>query len=739
MLKLSAILLRWMFNGMVGKKGVFISLKWFIFACIFLFVFCISISASDNVETDIEFEFIDGVQLNVEITVDVNSITIPANGVTYKKSDIHSLSTSNPEMMGAIKISIKGLVSDQLQDSFPDSVIVSLQELPTYSSGVFIDSCTVSFLPSFYSLNASVDVDSFVNGFLDCGAFVNYSFTLKSYTGWNQSYTFTIPQPLGYKRTNGDVNLNQITWEIKTIGEPNEKDAQLTLLDNEPTSPFSENESMHVQFILDCTQPDKPVLTIQFQGFQTLVSSYDMIPEFISNVKSLPADAMRLFVLQNLTSWTMIKNQTFDPAYFKVKPFLENSSFNQNISSFFSWVNNTTVSTIEPFNVSHMDINPPITANYSDDSITFTVCNISSRAFFGLINAGAHANITKNDVIIGDNLESIPYTYSGTIMFPDHVMLNNINDFNWDNNTSIEGSFSSTNASLYSECDISTSFMIDVKNTDLNLLSFFTGRTELSMGLSLTETQHRNVTEIPFQFSIPEKINIPYVNSDAFRVCVEEQVFTNQQLDLFTSYHKDLFHSRSKTLFPLIKGSALFDQSAFDESLMWNENISLMDNSKPVIVSSSIQTAFPLMFDFSILPPSASIQALNLSFSGIKNQDVTYSMIFPKGIRIDISDTFNRAEMIQYSDGRMGFSISFNETDDNHINSVLITMHPSGLYLLAMFVPCIISIFITMILLILVYIIRKKRKGIRKANKEIPHQEYDQEDYYVPPPPSKRK
>ena len=165
-----------------------------------------------------------------------------------------------------------------------------------------------------------------------------------------------------------------------------------------------------------------------------------------------------------------------------------------------------------------------------------------------------------------------------------------------------------------------------------------------------------------------------------------------------------------------------------------------MDDSKPIIVSSSIQTAFPLLFDFSILPPSVSIQSLNLSFSGIKNQDVTYSMIFPKGIRIDISDTFNRAERIQYSDGRMGFSISFNETDDDHIESVIITIHPSGLYLLAMFVPCIISIFITMILLVLIYIIRKKRKGMPKANKEIPSQKYEQEDYYVPPPPpSKRK
>ena len=230
------------------------------------------------------------------------------------------------------------------------------------------------------------------------------------------------------------------------------------------------------------------------------------------------------------------------------------------------------------------------------------------------------------------------------------------------------------------------------------------------------------------------------MNSDAFRVCVEEQVFTEQQLNQFTTYHKDLLHVRSKALFPLIKGSALFDQSAFDASLLWDKNISFMDKSESVIVSSSIQTAFPLLFDFSILPPSVSIQTLNLSFSGIKDQEVTYSMIFPKGIRIDISDTFDRAKIKQYSDGHMGFSISFNETEGGNIDSILVTMHPSGLYLLSMFVPCIISIFITIILFVLIYIIRKKRKGMPPAHKEIPSQDYEQEDYYVPPPPpSKRK
>ena len=710
-----------------------------IFTCVFLFIFCISTTASDNVETDCSFEFIDGTHLTVDMVIDVHEITLPENGITYTQLEIQALSKSNPEMIGAIKFSVKGLMLDQLYESFPGAQIDSLQELPVYANGVFTDECVISLSSTFFSLNDSVDSNLLINGFLDCGAYVNYTFLLKSYNGWNQSFAFSFVEPLNYKITNGDVNQNHISWTVLTFGESSEKDAHMTLFNGEPTSEYAENETIHVHINVDCTSPDQPVLNLQVWGYSTMIARYSKIPEFISHIKSIPADAVRLSVSQNLTSWELIKNGTFQPVYNQVKSVLENSSFNQSISTMFSWVNSTTVSASNSINVSHIDTNPPITANYNDDEIEFRICDCPSYAFFGLINAGGRANITENDINVGEGLEHISYPYQGNIVLPEHVLYNNVNNVSWDEDTAIRGSFTSENPLIYDTYNISTDFEIIVKNTDLNLLSFFTGKTELSMGLSLTETQDVHVTEPPFHFQIPEQMKITLLNSDALRICMDEQVFTDEQIKSYISYNKNVFHSRSKILFPLIKGSPQFDQSLFDSSRLWDGNISSMDSSKPLILSSSVQTTYPLVFDFSIFPPRVSIQPLNLSFTGITHQDVTYTMKFPKGISIGVSDALNRANIQEYPDGRYGFSLSFDREEGGTINSVLVSMRPSGFYIIGMFVPCIMSFIVTIILLVLVFIIRRKMKTMPSSSKEDQHADYEQEDYYVPPPPAKRR
>ena len=723
----------------MGTVRTISTLNGFMIFSIILTLFSISVSALDQVETDIELEFIDGTHLDIDVTLDVSVVTLPANGASYTKSDIQTLANTNPEMMGAIKISVKGLMVDQLKESFPESVITSLQELPTYSSGVFTDSYRLNFLPEFFSLNESVDADAFVNGFLDCGAYINYTYTLKSYAGWNQSYAFILPKYIEYKRTNGDVKQNIITWTVKTTGEPNDKDAQLTLLESNPTSTYSSNETIQVQFVMNCTVAEKPVFNTKLNGLTIAISSYDMYPDFLSNIYGIPADALRLSILENLTSWNQVKNLTFDPAFQQIKPIVENSSFNQTITPVFSWVNSTTISASDPFNVSFMDSNPPISANYQDCSVLFTICNISSRAVFGLINAGASLNISSADVNIGDNLQTLPYSYNGTIIFPNHVYLNNQNRYLWDESNPINGSFTSNNSPIYQRKNITSTYEIDVKSTDLNLLSFFTGRTEANMELHLREIQKRNITEVPFHFQLPRKIQIPLLNSDAFRICVEEGVFTDEDIKNFIDYQKTVFQSRSKLLFPLIKGNANFDQTVFDESLHWDRNISSMDAQDPVIISSKMDTAFPLVFEFSIIPPSLSIQRLNLSFSGINDQDVTYSMMFPKGIIIEADDKLDRAVVTKNAEGNMMLFVSFNANEGGRIDSVLLSMQPSVLYILGMFVPCIISVIITIILFFLVFFLRNKRKNMPPSKNEISRTNYDQEDYYIPPPPSSKR
>ncbi|ENO12083.1 hypothetical protein MBGDC06_00144 [Thermoplasmatales archaeon SCGC AB-539-C06] len=89
--------------------------------------------------------------------------------------------------------------------------------------------------------------------------------------------------------------------------------------------------------------------------------------------------------------------------------------------------------------------------------------------------------------------------------------------------TPISGKFESDIATNYSNEKIDTLVEIEVSSTDLNLLSFFTSGTEMNLGLFLQETRKYGVTVVPDDFSLPEKISIDYLNSDAFRLCVEEK------------------------------------------------------------------------------------------------------------------------------------------------------------------------------------------------------------------------
>ena len=202
----------WMLGAMRGKNSYTVII-FFTFTLLSMLIMISSEGkAIDNVINDVELEFDGGVLLQVSIETQVYDITLPANGKVYTASEIQSISTNNPEMMGAIKISVKGLNSDQLQDSFPSATITSLQELPTYSQGVFSDDYEIFLTSDFFMVNSSVNINDLVNGLMDSGATINYSFPLQSYAGWNNTYRFNLPSTLTYKVTNGDVKQNSIAF-----------------------------------------------------------------------------------------------------------------------------------------------------------------------------------------------------------------------------------------------------------------------------------------------------------------------------------------------------------------------------------------------------------------------------------------------------------------------------------------------------------------------------------------------
>jgi hypothetical protein len=115
-------------------------------------------------------------------------------------------------------------------------------------------------------------------------------------------------------------------------------------------------------------------------------------------------------------------------------------------------------------------------------------------------------------------------------------------------------------------------------------------------------------------------------------------------------------------------------------------------------------------------------------------------MIFPHGISISVIDPSNKTRIAETEDGRYYLEVKFSASESDSSVEVLCKMTPSALFVIGIFVPCIVSLIIAIVLVIVIYILRKKRKGknIIPTLEEEDLTGYEEEDYYVPPPPGSK-
>ncbi|MCK5031898.1 MAG: hypothetical protein KAR64_10565, partial [Thermoplasmatales archaeon] len=340
----------------------------------------------------------------------------------------------------------------------------------------FNEDFNVELPSSFFNLNESVNSEKFINGVLDIGAIVNYTFNLQTEQGWNNTYTIILSESIGYKRTTGSVENNRIQWEVKNgDGEHSSKLAEISIKLKDPTTPRLETEDIQLEFVLDSRGGKQTILTTNILIKSIDIGDYDIVPDFITDLEIIPSDGFRLFVDNGFSSWEYLYNKTIKTIEEKAISKIENSSFNQTLDTTFRWGNNTTMDCLTPYETTNMDSNPPIRATNTDNDVNLQICNISSRSLFGLVNAGAQANISANDVNFGGNLDNIGYQFNGTLYLPDNLYLNGENAYNWNQSNPISGKFKSDIATSYSNEKIDTLVEIEVSSTDLNLLSFFTG------------------------------------------------------------------------------------------------------------------------------------------------------------------------------------------------------------------------------------------------------------------------
>ena len=694
-----------------------------------------------SVESSIDINVVDGTTLSVELTADVSYITLPANDIRYSKMDIQQAS---PEMIGAIKYALKSDIVSQLKSSFPGCLVSSVYELPRFKSGVFLDKYNVSLQSAFFSMNESVSSSDLINGLLDSGVFVNYSFPWNAMNGWNNTFTLILSNELGYKRTDGSVDNKEISWAVfNGMGSNGERMGSITLKDMNPSTNPSKNESVSLLFSLDCRKPERPDMTVLLKAYRLEMNEYSCLPSVLSLPQSLPADAIRLCAQNNLTNYEQIKTTSFDEYVLYSLDSLKQSSFNQSFNHSFSFDLSTTVNCSPAFSVTEMNEQPPVTGLVTDSLVKVSLHNVSARAFFGLINAGGESEVSSESVNFADVFDNSFYPASSTLYLPTHVLFNEQKEVFWNHSTSFSGVFTSEESSEYSSQQVNSNYEIDVKSTDLNLLSFFTGKTEVNLGIGFEKTREIQVLSRSSDLSIPKDIDLPFVNADAFRLCVEENVFVDGEINDFMNNHETLLENTSRRLFPSIKGSAVNDQDVFQKSLDWEGNISSMNAADPVVLRQCMESTAPLSCQFSLFPPAFSFSTQNLTFVGIAEETVVYNMTFPKGVSVSVLSSSQEVKTVTDPEGRDLLSVRLNASEDGKVVSVLLMMEPSLLYIIGLFVPCIISVIITFILFIVVYIIRKKRNTFRQnyppKSSGDESEEYENEEYYVPPkPPSKR-
>ncbi len=725
---------------MLSHKILVLALVFLIFPTIFFIETTVAEDERESiVDATFNIEMETATDLKLSVTMSVYEMIVFDK--TYDNSEIHNLATStnlsDAQTLGAIKLNLRNLLKNQIKKSFENATVFALNDMPSYEDTHFHDDYSVNLTSAFFGLNQTVSAYELINGVLDMDAIVYYTFNLQAEHGWNNTYTFILPDSLKYRYTTGTADTNKIQWMIKNWdGNNSETLAELSIQMVEPTTPSTTTDDISLEFLLDASNVD-------LVGFKTTIiaetidiRSYEILPDFITELAFIPSDGLRLFIDNGLLNLDKVYNNTIKHIEQLSIQTIENSSFSQNLETTFNWSAETTTNCSNPYNITNMDNYPPIKAELIDEDVRLVLCGMSSRAFFGLINSGGNANLSSEDINFGDDLNNIGFPYTINLQLPNNITIDGNNTQCWNQTTPISGEFVSEDSPEYSNEDIQTYVEIDISKMDLDLPSFFTGETKLTTTSQIKEETSLYVMHFPPEFSISEKINLTLLNSDAFRLCTEENVFTPEDIEGYLTNKKVIFNTRLSNVLNDIEIQGVVDKSVFYDSLKWDGDIANMDEVNPIKTSISSHNIYPVAFNISFLPPELSITNQIFTLSGIEDKAVTYRIIFPKGISIKVKETLNRTVLQgQTNDERAYVEVSFsgNEAETERIECML---SASSLYLLGLFMPCLLSFILVIILIIIVFFIRKKTRG-RRVKKEPESTGYEDQEYYVPPPSSK--
>jgi hypothetical protein len=707
-------------------------------------------ATGDNIEATLTCRFVSGAHLMVESQMLVNSIEV--FDTRYTRQSIEEIAASNQIIMGAIMLRLHDTVKAQIETAFTNADVDTINEIPRYEAPFFLDEFQVNLTAAFFRYNGSLNLTDFINGVLDMGATVAYSFDLSSAQGWNTSFVFSLPDTmiLAYANTaDTDPETNTIRWKITNISGTEEGiDGAVSIRSKNPTTVPSESQVISLEYVLDTGSMTGVTFIDSLILRNVDIRQYNVLPSFVTGLGSVPADGLRLFIQNGLFTWENLFENTVSPIEQQTTPILESSSFQQNLSLLFRWDAESTINCSTPYDVTHMDDEPAIRANFEDSDVNLLICDIPALAFLGLINAGAHASIASEDVNFGRNLDEINYPYTIILRLPSNITLDGQTSYSWNETKPITGVFHSTLQPVvpYTKEHVETRIDIELLKLDLNIPSVFTGKTEMTASVKLREEDDLYVIKRSDELWLAPKINISFLNSDAFRLCVDKQVFNQGMTTAFLSTKTAMFQQRLSDVFQGLEVKGSIDNNAYQTSLAWDGDISGMDDVQPIIIANDATEVYMIGFNASLWPAELAIRPQQFTLQGIENQTVTYRITFPRGININATEDLGRPFIMgTTNDGRYYIEMTFNESTAAQPALISCVLHASPVYILMLFLPCILVFLLLVVLIIIIYLIRKKRGGLRRGKRKLFEPEdteptdYSGQDYYVPPPPSTMK
>ncbi len=703
----------------------------------------------DLVDAEFVAFFETGDRLSVEVVLSVSKVT------TDREYSAEEIRSADDVTKGEIQYALYLEVRDQLHALFPSAELLNFST-PKYSgdnpSGVpgvvaydppvvFTEVLEVELPAGFFGFNESVDVSQVINGILDMEGVVEYGFDMRASPGWNNTYVIELPEYFGRPFTNGEVSNNQVIWVSNNWdGQAEVTDAVIQLKETRPTFIQQGSENISLIFELDTVDIDRPGLTTHVLIESINNTGLLELPVVISNVDVIPADGIRLFADNELLKYSHLYDSVVASIADGVESAIEQSSYNQTLSLVFEWDTDTTVNCTTPYQIHQMDTVPAVGSTLVEDDFNLKLYDMSPTAFFGLIYAGAYTNITQAEINFGDALERIGLPYTVLWYLPEEVTIaGKTVVYTWNVSAGPSGAVNAESAPAYADKEIDTVIEISVDKFELNLPSFLTGNTELTASFDLQGTKNIYVDQVPAQMGLPAEISLAYLNADGFRVCIQEGVFSDDEVQEYLTAEKTSFESTTAGILAGLKVNGFVDRALFRNSLQWNEDVTSMDALSPVVIPVYARCLYSVPFGVSVFPPEFNISHPVFTLQGISDQEVLYRVIFPNGIDVVSAEGVfdNEIVMGETADGCDYLEVVFDDAEELS-GFLTCQLAVSPVYVLGLFLPCILSVILVVILIVVLVIVRRKKRGggfVSEPRPAAREQSYEEEEYYVPPPP----